>query len=190
MSKEDYAKQFFKTRICRFFTRGKCSKGSDCSHAHSHDELHLKPNLIKTSLCRHYSSGRICEKGEDCPYAHGVSELRIRTQQMDVSDQASFSGSNDEASTDPDLSVRTGFATPPRAVRDNKSIVSCKRQVAEVTLPRHNLKDPLWPQYQFAPESHSPPTVGLAAYQYPFVHPSQFSAYEEDCSPHHWFYQD
>lgn len=78
MSRDEYARQFFKTRMCRFNANSRCTKGDECSHAHSRDELMTRPNFRKTSLCRHWTSGTPCEKGAKCHYAHGEKELRSR----------------------------------------------------------------------------------------------------------------
>lgn len=94
MSRDEYARQFYKTRMCRFYANSKCTKGFDCSHAHSRDELIAKPNLRKTSLCRHWSSGAPCEKGSKCPYAHGEQELRHLASRTEGTTRTDVTSSN------------------------------------------------------------------------------------------------
>lgn len=68
-------KTFFKTKICPFLLAGHCSKGSECSYAHSQVELRDQPNLKKTKLCQLYLLNK-CNMGLRCSYAHGQHELR------------------------------------------------------------------------------------------------------------------
>lgn len=187
MSKEDYAKQFFKTRLCRFFLRGKCLKGAECSHAHSRSELTRKPNLIKTSLCRNWSASEDCEKGIECPYAHGAAELRSRPQKTNIRDQASFSESTDGGSTEPDVTVRTDVSSNSRfgsELRENCISYETPKQVS-----KHPRGGSSW---AYAPQLCHLPSIGSAAYQYPFVQmvtsPIEFREGED--SPQNWLYQD
>ena len=76
MQESTHTKRFFKTRMCRFYSASKCFKGDECSHAHSREELLQRPNLRKTSLCRHWARRGSCGKDTQCPYAHGIQELR------------------------------------------------------------------------------------------------------------------
>ncbi len=66
---------FTKTKLCPFLLSGKCFKGSDCTFAHSEEELKKIPNLKKTRLCLCYQMGN-CSNGVQCAFAHGEQELR------------------------------------------------------------------------------------------------------------------
>lgn len=194
MSKEDYAKQFFKTRLCRFFVRGKCFKGNGCSHAHSRDELHQRPNLAKTSLCRHWSAAKFCEKGSECSYAHGLSELRMRSENSDMSDQTSFSECIDGTSTETNGPGRAEVSTPLVYPREFKKCpVLYKKPTVPSPQPQENLGRGFpWVEHPIVPHLNlSSTTIRTAAYQYPLVQmfPS-IRVQEEDCSPHNWLYQD
>lgn len=102
MSTEDYTRQFFKTRMCRFHTNSKCFKGAECTHAHSRDELLRRPNLRKTAMCRHWLTSQTCEKDRKCPYAHGEDELR----------SAHFSGQDSSANEPVSSKHRRGPSKP------------------------------------------------------------------------------
>lgn len=192
MSKEDYAKQFYKTRLCRFFIRGKCFKGAECSHAHSRSELNRKPNLMKTSLCRNWSASEVCEKGSECPYAHGAAELRSCSQKTNIPDQASFSESTDGGSTEPDMTVRKDVSSPSRFGGEYKES-AC---FYETPPPKHVIKrlgDRVGgSSWAFAPQLPHLPSMGLAAYQYPFVQmvTAPIAVQEGEDSPQNWLYQD
>eukprot|EP00920_Eleutheroschizon_duboscqi_P030130 GHVT01073037.1.p1 GENE.GHVT01073037.1~~GHVT01073037.1.p1 ORF type:complete len:389 (+),score=70.81 GHVT01073037.1:388-1554(+) len=67
--------QVYKASWCVFFSRGRCTRGSNCSFAHSSDELRQLPDLRKTKLCHSFTNGT-CELGDACGYAHGMAELR------------------------------------------------------------------------------------------------------------------
>eukprot|EP01066_Platyproteum_vivax_P008211 Platyproteum_vivax@DN3395_c0_g1_i2.p1 len=66
--------QFFKTKLCRAYRKGKCKLGDRCVWAHSEDELRPVVDLRKTSLCKAHVEG-VC-KDRNCKYAHGAQELR------------------------------------------------------------------------------------------------------------------
>lgn len=66
---------FAKTKMCKFFILGTCTKGSDCRFAHHAEELNQLPDLFCTKLCKALiSTGRCNDK--DCRYAHNKGELR------------------------------------------------------------------------------------------------------------------
>ncbi|CAD7925548.1 unnamed protein product [Amoebophrya sp. A25] len=64
--------QLYKTKLCYYHVHGTCSWGDSCHHAHSLEELKLKPDLSKTSICPRLGD---CKR-KDCPYAHSRDELR------------------------------------------------------------------------------------------------------------------
>ncbi|CAE8588890.1 unnamed protein product [Polarella glacialis] len=65
-----------RTRFCKFFSQGKCSRGEGCSFAHYTEQLRQRPDVLKTSLCHAYTEFGICAAGSACKFAHGVGELR------------------------------------------------------------------------------------------------------------------
>ncbi|CEM00903.1 unnamed protein product [Vitrella brassicaformis CCMP3155] len=71
--------QCYKTRLCKYHVahggRG-CSKGSECTYAHSMAELCVPPNLLKTKICPDWKNRRCTKGAELCPFAHGERDLR------------------------------------------------------------------------------------------------------------------
>lgn len=72
---EDCNGRFYKTRLCLFFQKGACIKGTSCSYAHSDRELRPAPDLIKTRLCQDWINGSC--NSRCCKFAHGRHELRF-----------------------------------------------------------------------------------------------------------------
>jgi len=63
-----------KTKLCKFFAKRRCSRGSACSFAHGEAELLPQVDLYKTQLCTDFMGG-MCWR-EACRFAHGEHELR------------------------------------------------------------------------------------------------------------------
>jgi len=69
--------KFFKTKVCKFYVAGMCTRGQQCVYSHSTAETRNLPDLYKTELCASFSYHGWCSKGGACRFAHGSSELRI-----------------------------------------------------------------------------------------------------------------
>uniref|UniRef100_A0A0G4FM21 C3H1-type domain-containing protein n=1 Tax=Chromera velia CCMP2878 TaxID=1169474 RepID=A0A0G4FM21_9ALVE len=70
-----------KTKLCKAWGAGACSRGAACDFAHGIDELRATPDYFKTTLCKFYNSngrGGGCPLGSKCRHAHGVHELQQR----------------------------------------------------------------------------------------------------------------
>eukprot|EP00820_Chromera_velia_P003104 Cvel_16490.t1-p1 / transcript=Cvel_16490.t1 / gene=Cvel_16490 / organism=Chromera_velia_CCMP2878 / gene_product=Cleavage and polyadenylation specificity factor, putative / transcript_product=Cleavage and polyadenylation specificity factor, putative / location=Cvel_scaffold1271:46015-51211(+) / protein_length=1099 / sequence_SO=supercontig / SO=protein_coding / is_pseudo=false len=67
--------QWYKTKMCPFFERGRCYYQDSCCYAHSDAELRPLPDLNKTSLCKKFAKTGECNDSA-CPFAHGSSDLR------------------------------------------------------------------------------------------------------------------
>lgn len=69
------AQAFKKTKLCKFYLAGGCTRGTQCAFAHSETDLRATPDLYRTQMCQ-----RLAEKGAcddpNCRYAHRRSELR------------------------------------------------------------------------------------------------------------------
>ena len=65
----------YKTRQCKFFLSGTCSRGVKCMFAHSQDELHASPNLQNTKMCKSFVLTGMCNNPLYCTYAHSEDEL-------------------------------------------------------------------------------------------------------------------
>lgn len=67
---------FDKTRLCKYFARGRCCHGRACHFAHGAEELRRTPDLYLTRLCSTMMRFGFCREGPACRYAHDVRELR------------------------------------------------------------------------------------------------------------------
>jgi hypothetical protein len=70
------ATMYTKTKMCTFFMKGQCTKGSACTYAHSCSDQRGKPDLSRTQMCSAFLAGA-CKNGKRCGYAHHQSELRV-----------------------------------------------------------------------------------------------------------------
>lgn len=68
--------QCFKTQQCRFWLEGRCSRGNDCTFAHTDVELRDKPDLTKTKICAKWRNGQCRKSPSECSYAHGEEDMR------------------------------------------------------------------------------------------------------------------
>jgi hypothetical protein len=73
---EERAAVFSKTKMCKFFILGQCTKGHECCFAHDNVELQLPPDLQRTKLCKTLINTGVC-KDPNCSYAHNKVELRV-----------------------------------------------------------------------------------------------------------------
>jgi len=67
---------FYRTKLCRFNQKGRCTKGEACAYAHSDTQVQPLPNFYKTRFCFQFRNSGYCEQGELCSYAHQGAELR------------------------------------------------------------------------------------------------------------------
>jgi len=80
----DQKQHFYKTVPCKFYMKGKCTRGRDCVYAHAQIELQPKPNFYKTRFCVKFMTDGCCANGNLCSYAHQNKELRQKTLQPQV----------------------------------------------------------------------------------------------------------
>lgn len=69
------AKQFEKTKPCRFFKLGNCVKNDACPFAHETEEQRPLPDLGRTKMCPNKIATGVCNNS-NCKFAHGKNELR------------------------------------------------------------------------------------------------------------------
>eukprot|EP00929_Paragymnodinium_shiwhaense_P029247 TRINITY_DN16805_c0_g1_i1.p2 TRINITY_DN16805_c0_g1~~TRINITY_DN16805_c0_g1_i1.p2 ORF type:complete len:270 (-),score=62.70 TRINITY_DN16805_c0_g1_i1:852-1601(-) len=66
-----HASSDYRTKMCWFSSRGKCSRGSSCHFAHCSEDLRTgrRDNKPSGRLCRHFSRGW-CRLGSKCRFQH------------------------------------------------------------------------------------------------------------------------
>jgi hypothetical protein len=67
----------YKTKMCKFYTEGKCTRGDSCLFAHNEHELKPLPDFRFTKVCPLLISTGECNH-PGCKYAHGKIDLRER----------------------------------------------------------------------------------------------------------------
>jgi len=75
--------KFYKTKMCKFYKTGACTRGDACVYAHSMCELQQLPDLHKSELCAQFAFSGSCEKGGACRFAHGTEELRRASEKKE-----------------------------------------------------------------------------------------------------------
>jgi len=81
--------KFHKTRLCSFFEKGSCHKGSRCNFAHGDAELQPIPDLHCTKLCPRLIECGECDE-EQCTFAHSNEELRTYNKELAQNRRVSF----------------------------------------------------------------------------------------------------
>jgi hypothetical protein len=66
---------FKKTKMCRFYLLGACTRGRQCLFAHTQKELNPMPDFSYTRVCKVLRNTGQCNN-PDCKYAHSRKELR------------------------------------------------------------------------------------------------------------------
>eukprot|EP00443_Scrippsiella_acuminata_P019102 CAMPEP_0115244536 /NCGR_PEP_ID=MMETSP0270-20121206/40035_1 /TAXON_ID=71861 /ORGANISM="Scrippsiella trochoidea, Strain CCMP3099" /LENGTH=77 /DNA_ID=CAMNT_0002659669 /DNA_START=298 /DNA_END=528 /DNA_ORIENTATION=+ len=65
-----------KTKICKYYVKGRCKRGEACSYAHGKEQLLARPDLYRTQLCIDYTVAGACQAGDTCRFAHGAEDIR------------------------------------------------------------------------------------------------------------------
>lgn len=65
-----------KTKMCKFYGKGKCCRGKSCTFAHTAEQLQPRPNFLRTQLCFKYARAGSCWLGSSCKFAHSCEEIR------------------------------------------------------------------------------------------------------------------
>jgi len=77
---------FDKTRLCKFYVKGKCKRGQACTFAHGDTEVQPQPDFFRTQLCVDFVRSGMCALGSSCKYAHSPQEIRrAKTQKSSKS---------------------------------------------------------------------------------------------------------
>jgi len=67
----------YRTKLCSYFSAGKCKRGGNCSYAHDEKVLRPRPDLAKTQLCNILVTLGRCPSGSSCPFAHSQADLKV-----------------------------------------------------------------------------------------------------------------
>jgi hypothetical protein len=67
--------QLSKTKMCKFYQRGLCTKGTQCPFAHDAKELQPLPDLSRSKFCMVLRKTGRCDNPK-CSYAHKEAELQ------------------------------------------------------------------------------------------------------------------
>mmetsp|Transcript_53132 Transcript_53132/g.124450 ORF Transcript_53132/g.124450 Transcript_53132/m.124450 type:complete len:228 (+) Transcript_53132:72-755(+) len=68
---------FQKTKMCRFYQQGLCTRGSACMFAHDPAEIRPMPDFSRTRFCESFITKGACND-PTCTYAHNREQLRRR----------------------------------------------------------------------------------------------------------------
>mmetsp|Transcript_54278 Transcript_54278/g.129358 ORF Transcript_54278/g.129358 Transcript_54278/m.129358 type:complete len:295 (+) Transcript_54278:53-937(+) len=70
---------FHKTKLCKFYAVGACTKGPSCIFAHGASEINPLPDFHCTKICPSVMKLGLCDD-PGCRFAHRRSEIRRRKQ--------------------------------------------------------------------------------------------------------------
>jgi len=93
---------FHKTKMCKFYQVGRCTRGYECIYAHSVEEMQKLPDLHKTELCTQFTFRGFCDHGDSCRFAHGSRDLQraSETKGHPHKTQSAPCASHDDSSRD------------------------------------------------------------------------------------------
>jgi hypothetical protein len=112
---------FRKTKLCKFYSNGFCSKGASCSFAHEEGTLAPQPDLFRTRLCFAFARSGVCRDGDACKYAHGAEQLRCdlsRGRLHAIESRAAGDNSN----LDKVANAEQAVSAPPQHLRDTFNV--------------------------------------------------------------------
>lgn len=118
---------FHKTRLCKFYQMGRCTRMQACKFAHSEEEMMPQPDFRRTRMCPEFCSTGQCRSRDTCAFAHTAQELRAdtgRRAKLSTESTTSLLGS----------SARAGVGSAARATPTS----SCD-SAAEPAAPVHGL---------------------------------------------------
>eukprot|EP00428_Durinskia_dybowskii_P058475 CAMPEP_0170315284 /NCGR_PEP_ID=MMETSP0116_2-20130129/58237_1 /TAXON_ID=400756 /ORGANISM="Durinskia baltica, Strain CSIRO CS-38" /LENGTH=138 /DNA_ID=CAMNT_0010567777 /DNA_START=73 /DNA_END=486 /DNA_ORIENTATION=+ len=57
-----------KTKLCKFFSAGRCKHGKACQFAHGEHQLRPQPDFFRTQLCYDFMERALCRYGDRCRF--------------------------------------------------------------------------------------------------------------------------
>lgn len=78
-SRAERAAGFTKTRLCKFFVEGKCTRGKKCTFAHGEEDKDSQPQPVYMKLCKTLIATGRC-KNPNCRYAHSKEDIVVAKQ--------------------------------------------------------------------------------------------------------------
>lgn len=133
---------FQRTKMCKFFILGCCSRGEQCHFAHDKGELQALPDLHRTKLCKTLINTGNCDN-PSCKYAHSSEELRvvegfaaagISDDDDDAENMAPWgmasSSSNNQASLQRQLAMSWGESPWPDTLHQQVDLDRARAQAA------------------------------------------------------------
>lgn len=73
-SRAERSAGFAKTRLCKFFLEGKCTRGKKCTFAHGDEDKEEQSQPLCLKLCKTLIATGRC-KNPNCRYAHGKEDI-------------------------------------------------------------------------------------------------------------------
>jgi len=73
-SRAERSAGFTKTRLCKFYQEGNCTRGKKCTFAHGEVDQHLQSQPVGMKLCKTLIATGRC-KNQNCRYAHSKEQI-------------------------------------------------------------------------------------------------------------------
>merc|ERR1719181_669586 len=78
-SRAERSAGFAKTRLCKFFLEGKCTRGKKCTFAHGEEDKEEQSQPLCMKLCKTLIATGRC-KNPNCKYAHSKEDIAAAKQ--------------------------------------------------------------------------------------------------------------
>merc|ERR1740117_2694558 len=78
-SRAERSAGFTKTRLCKFYQEGNCTRGKKCTFAHGEVDQHLQVQPLGMKLCKTLIATGRC-KNQNCRYAHSKEQMAAAKQ--------------------------------------------------------------------------------------------------------------